>query len=108
MPVLDQPQYLQLHGSLDLFSSLPVATSTQAAFGPTSSSVFRLKRKLIKEVFAHTLNQNVTDEEDTKRRRIREMQEEGWDLFLRVLEDGALIVSAVAVSLFYDAGCNII
>jgi hypothetical protein len=98
LPVLDQPQHLQLHGSLDLFSALPTSITTRTTFGPTSSSVFRLNRELMKEVFGHILSQKATEEEDARRRRVREIYEEGWDLFLRVLEDGALVVSAVAVS----------
>ena len=95
LPVLDQPHHLQLHGSLDLFSALP---SSVPSLGPTSSNIFTLDRKLIQDVFAHVLEQGGTDDEDARRRRIREIKEEGWDLFLRILEDGALVVSAVAVS----------
>ena len=43
------------------------------------------------------LKQSQTAEDDTRRRRIREITEEGWDIFLRVLGDGSLVVQAVAV-----------
>ena len=43
------------------------------------------------------LSDPVPAEEDTRRRRIREITEEGWDIFLRVLGDGSLVVQAVAV-----------
>lgn len=38
------------------------------------------------------------DTDDVRRRRVKEIKDEGWDLFLRVLADGSLVVTAVAVS----------
>ncbi len=45
------------------------------------------------------LAQPQSAEEDGRRRRIREITDEGWDVFLRVLGDGSLVVQAIAVRL---------
>ncbi|KAH9897985.1 WD repeat-containing protein [Cubamyces lactineus] len=92
MPVLDAPQYLQLHSAIDTFSSLPFS----AASHETNSSVFRLDREVMNAALKLVLKQSQTAEDDTRRRRIREITEEGWDIFLRVLGDGSLVVQAVA------------
>lgn len=39
-----------------------------------------------------------TGDDDTRHRRVREIRDEGWDLFLRVLNDGSIVLQAVAVS----------
>ena len=41
-----------------------------------------------------------TSDEDARSRRVRDIKAESWDLFLRVLGDGSLIVQAVAVCVF--------
>ena len=93
MPVLDAPQYLQLHSALDTFSSLPFSIASQQ----NSSSIFWLDHEVMSAALKSVLSDPVLAEEDTRRRRIREITEEGWDIFLRVLGDGSLVVQAVAV-----------
>ena len=93
MPVLDAPQYLQLHSALDTFSSLPFSIASQQ----NSSSIFWLDHEVMSAALKSVLSDPVPAEEDTRRRRIREITEEGWDIFLRVLGDGSLVVQAVAV-----------
>ncbi|RPD64989.1 hypothetical protein L227DRAFT_635288 [Lentinus tigrinus ALCF2SS1-6] len=92
MPVLDAPQYLQLHTALDAFSSLPFSL----ALKQTDSSVFWLDREVMTAAFKTLIADPQPAEEDARRRRVREIAEEGWDLFLRVLGDGSLVVQAVA------------
>ncbi|KAJ6574959.1 WD repeat-containing protein [Mycena capillaripes] len=92
LPVLDSPQYLQLHASLDLFSSIPFTVSSTLS---TSSSVFWLDREIVGDCISATLK-NETDSEHARFRRLQEIKDEGWDLFLRVLEDGSAVVTAVA------------
>ncbi|OSD03553.1 hypothetical protein PYCCODRAFT_1476945 [Trametes coccinea BRFM310] len=92
MPVLDAPQYLQLHAALDTFSSLPFSIASQE----TNSSVFRLDREVMNAALKSILDQSQSAEDDARHRRIREIAEEGWDIFLRVLGDGSLVVQAVA------------
>ena len=66
---------------------------------PASSRIFWLDREVMSGAFATLLKQFQEDHEDGRSRRIREIQEEGWDLFLRVFTDGSLVVQAVAVSI---------
>lgn len=39
-----------------------------------------------------------SEEEGAQSKRLAEIKEQGWDLFLRVLGDGSMIVTALAVS----------
>jgi hypothetical protein len=95
LPVLDSPQLLQLHASLDLFSSLPFSIASD--YESACSSVFWMDREVLGNTFNHTLK-TCSEEEDGRRRRITEIKEEGWDMFLRILADGSIVVTAVAVS----------
>ncbi|KAJ7076559.1 RAVE protein 1 C terminal-domain-containing protein [Mycena belliarum] len=92
LPVLDSPQYLQLHASLDLFSSIPFSISSRLS---TSSAIFWLDRQIIGDSISAALK-NETDLDEARIRRLQEIKDEGWDLFLRVLEDGSAVVTAVA------------
>lgn len=58
--------------------------------------MFWLDREIISDALANILA-NQTEQDDARSRRIREIKEEGWDLFLRVLGDGSVVVTAVAV-----------
>ena len=89
-PVLDSPRHLQLHASLDLFSSSSLGQSRP-------SSIFWLDRDVLDGVLANILKIN-SDQEDGRSRRVREIKDEAWDLFLRLTGDGSIIVSAVTVS----------
>lgn len=94
-PVLDAPDFLQLHASLDLNSSLPISVVEQLE--SAASTVFWLDRKAVDRVITNILgNHHLTD--DARARRLREIKDESWDLFLRILIDGSIVVSAVAVS----------
>lgn len=98
LPVLDAPECLQLHAALDLFSSLPYSVVSQA--DPLTSSVFWLDRATVENVIIKLLgDKNQAD--DARNRRIREIKEEGWDLFLRILADGSIAVTAIAVRIFW-------
>lgn len=97
LPVLDSPQHLQLHASLDLFSALPSSIATEVP-QPSDSSVFWLDREVVGASLDSILKGS-QDDDDVRIRRLREIKEEGWDLFLRVFWDGSVVVSAVAVGL---------
>ncbi|KAJ6621584.1 RAVE protein 1 C terminal-domain-containing protein [Mycena sp. CBHHK59/15] len=92
LPVLDSPQHLQLHASLDLFSSIPFSISSKIS---TNFSVFWLDREIIGNSISATLKDK-NEPENAQIRRLQEIKDEGWDLFLRVLEDGSAVVTAVA------------
>ncbi|KAF9462089.1 WD repeat-containing protein [Collybia nuda] len=91
LPVLDSPQYLQLHASLDLFSSLPFSISSSHI----DSSIFWLDREIIGNALSH-ISREQPNQDDARSRRVKEINDEGWDLFLRVLGDGSIVVTAVA------------
>jgi hypothetical protein len=94
-PVFDSPRILQLHASLDLFSSFLYTQGSQPSL---QSSVFWLDRDILDGVLANNLKQPL-EQEDSRTRRIQDIKDEGWDLFLRVIGDGSIVVSAVTVSL---------
>lgn len=95
LPVIDTPDYLQLHTALDIYASLPF--SVVAQLKSSASSIFWLDRRAVEKVINHLLN----DEQQAisaHNRRIREIRDDGWDLFMRILADGSVVITAVAVS----------
>lgn len=94
LPVLDSPQHVQLHASLDVFSALPFSIASQV----TESHIFSLSREVMSNALKAALETMGGDDEDARSIRVRDIRAESWDLFLRVLGDGALVVQAVAVS----------
>jgi hypothetical protein len=109
MPVLDSLQYLQLHGAIDIpFTPKSESKGKEKANPPNptkntpTSSIFWLDRKVIRDTFTTILEDipEVGKELEAKRRRAKEVIDDGWDLFLRVMCDGSVLVTAVAVSLF--------
>ncbi len=93
-PVLDAPDYLQLHAALDIYASLPFSVVSQLE--SSKSSIFWLDRNTVDKVISHILS-NPSQDKDVHDRRIREIKDESWDLFLRVLADGSVVVTAVVV-----------
>ena len=98
LPVLDSPQLLQLHASLDLFSSLPFSIASDY-LESSCSSVFWIDREVLADTLNHSLK-TLSAEEDGRSKRLAEIKEEGWDMFLRILGDGSLVVTAIAVSTY--------
>jgi hypothetical protein len=94
-PVLDSPQHLQLHASIDLRSSIsyPVANPKDNL----TSTVFWMDRQVINHSLQQILAQKLA-EDNASLRRLQDVKDEGWDLFLRVVSDGTVVISAVAVS----------
>ena len=100
--MLDAPQRVQLHAALDAASSIPLSSqlnSLEEGSRLLSSSVFPLDREAIQGMLKSVEGTHGA-EEDARSRRVREIAEEGWDLFLRVLADGSLVVQAVAVCVY--------
>ena len=96
LPVLDQPNYLQLHGASDGYSPLSPSSYplSKDSKPPTS---FVLDRQVMSAVFTMILKDCDKNSDDSGVHRLREIQDEGWDLFLHVHEDRSLVVGAVAV-----------
>jgi len=96
LPVLDSPHTLQLHAFLDLSSVLLSSTSVMSC--QSISNVFWLDRELIDATLKHLLK-TYTGDDDVRVRVLRDIINEGWDLFLRVLDDGSIVPSSLAVSI---------
>ncbi|KAJ8520116.1 hypothetical protein ONZ45_g3052 [Pleurotus djamor] len=92
-PVLDAPHFLQLHASIDLYSSIPFSVASQYRH---PSRIFWLDREILNSSLNNILKDLHNHEESSGYRRLCDIRDEGWDMFLRVLEDGSIIVSAVA------------
>lgn len=103
IPVLDSLQYLQLHGAVDVpFSRSEFKGKGKGVAGAEgASSVFWLDRTVLRDAFRAALAAPDEGDEDAdterRRRRAREVVEEGWDLFLRIMHDGSVLVTAIAV-----------
>jgi hypothetical protein len=99
LPVLDSPQQLQLHAALNLFSALtfPIAS------GVSVSKIFCLDRQIVVDaLFRGTQDKSNHSMELLK--RLQDLEDEGWDIFLQVLQDGSIVISTVAVSSPSDFG----
>ncbi|KAH7928501.1 hypothetical protein BV22DRAFT_1004629 [Leucogyrophana mollusca] len=94
-PVIDSPQRLQLHASLDLFSSLPFSLASKHALYPQDSRVLWLDKETVGRSIKAILDET-SEEDHTLLQKLHEILDEGWDLFLRVLGDGSMVISAVA------------
>ena len=98
LPVLDQPNYLQLHGAVDAYSSLPLSFHPSLSKSSTPSTGFVLDREVMCAAFTGILKGFDKNDDDSGLHRLREILDEGWDLFLHIHEDRSLVVEAVAVS----------
>jgi hypothetical protein len=94
LPVIDTPQRMELHATLDAYSLDWRSKTSQLIY----SRIFWLDREVVSDSFISILKGIGEKQEDGRSRRIREILEEGWDLFLRVFADGSFVVQAVAVS----------
>ncbi|KAG1730794.1 RAVE protein 1 C terminal-domain-containing protein [Suillus occidentalis] len=95
LPVIDAPHRLQLHASLDLFSSLPFLVAARLGSHPRKSTVVWLDKEVVRRTIKAILA-SATEDASPQFKRLREIDEEGWDLFVRALGDGSMLVSAVA------------
>ncbi|KLO15044.1 hypothetical protein SCHPADRAFT_871712 [Schizopora paradoxa] len=95
LPVLDTPHFLQLHATLDHYSLMPGAPDDHQK--NSTSNIFWLHDDTLEGVFSAILESHASSSiEDTQLRRIKEMHDGGWDCFARVLNDGSVVVRAVA------------
>lgn len=91
LPVLDSPRTLQLHASLDRSSSLPLTTTVPY---PSTSNVFWFDPEKIDATLKHVLK-TYPGSDDAQIRVLKDIVDEKWDLFLRVLDDGSVVLSSV-------------
>jgi hypothetical protein len=97
--VLDSPQHLQLHAALDLSSSLPFSSSTNFS-DALPSAIFWLETDVVGDAVKQILKKNAACN-DAQMSRLRDIESESWDIFIRILKDGTIVVTAVAVRLSY-------
>jgi hypothetical protein len=77
-----------------MFSSLPLSIASQHC--DAQSAVFWLDREVVGDALDSILD-GKPEQEDGRIKRLEEIKNGGWDLFLRVLADGSVVISAVAV-----------
>ncbi|KAG8997978.1 regulator of (H+)-ATPase in vacuolar membrane [Tulasnella sp. JGI-2019a] len=96
MTVLDAPNLLQLHATIDRYSFLSNSAASEPA--PGGSCVFWLDGAAVRRCLTDTLHQEYDGFEVAQRRRplAEQILAEGWDLFVRVLADGSMVVRALA------------
>ncbi|KAF8578745.1 hypothetical protein K439DRAFT_1361373 [Ramaria rubella] len=102
-PVLDAPQRLQLHAALNASSFLPSSLDSHIL----GSYVFPLDRQVLSQTFVSILDgpdvspnepeeKSVLRNDVDQRRKLKEVRDEDWDLFLRILKDGSIVIRGVA------------
>lgn len=85
--------HLQLHASLDLSFSHVSANRTS---NYEDSQVFILDRDILSSFLR--AQQSADEKNDGQGRQVKELLEQGWDVFLRHLFNGSVVITAVAVS----------
>ncbi|KIJ68609.1 hypothetical protein HYDPIDRAFT_24869 [Hydnomerulius pinastri MD-312] len=93
LPVVDSPRRLQLHLTVDVFTSLSFKAAFKLAH-PIKSKIIWLDRDIISPAVKARLASSPGSSIEVV--RLREVEEEDWDLFMRVLGDGSILLSAVA------------
>jgi hypothetical protein len=96
VPVLDFPQHMQLHATLDLSLSVPSLPPSRN-IGGMPSNVFYLDR----EIFGNVLKTLLTEESDANNAKLRRFQDicsGEWDMFMQVFPGGTLTIRAIAAS----------
>ncbi|KAH9969083.1 WD repeat-containing protein [Russula dissimulans] len=93
IPVLDSPQRMQLHATLDLSTAAP-SLPPPRKMDNLSSNVFYLDRETFRSVLT-TVLKDASDTDNTKLRRLQEICNDEWDMFMQVIPDGTLTVRAV-------------
>ena len=101
MPVLDSPDHLQLHASLDL-QSFGVSRGLESAPRICWLDRDAVAAALNKD-FERTLDgtPEEAEEEEARRSRLKHIVDEGWDLFALVSSDGTVVVRAVTVCVLF-------
>jgi hypothetical protein len=100
LPVIDFPQRLQLHASLDLFSCLPypiiASLIPRGQERSPPSSILWLDHQVTHGVIKKLLEDS-SDQDMSEFQTLKQLREGEWDLFLRVLPDGSMVLTSVAV-----------
>ncbi|KAI6047751.1 RAVE protein 1 C terminal-domain-containing protein [Pisolithus marmoratus] len=95
LPVVDSPHRLQLHLAIDPSSSL-TPSNTLGISSYSASKIIWLDKEIIGPVIKTLLEGSPVGGRNAEMEKLREIDEEKSDLFVRVFEDGSLVLSAVA------------
>lgn len=101
LPVLDDPQRLQLHVTLDIYTCLPypilapILSRSQSKSPP--SSIVWLSHQTTHS-WVEKLKGTPGIQDAAHYRKLLDIQEGAWDMFLRIMPDGSAVLSAVTVS----------
>src|ERR1700761_1707105 len=87
---------MQLHATLDLSSSTASKLPPRSTDYP-DSSVFYLNREIVTRALTSVLS-DTSDKDNAKIRRVQDIRDAGWDMFMQALPDGSLSIRAVAAS----------
>jgi hypothetical protein len=101
MPVLDSPDHLQLHASLDLHA---FGISRNLGVAPRicwldRDAVMAALNKGFEQSFEGSPQDQ--EEESARRSRLKSIVDEGWDLFAVATGDGTVVIRAVTVRMFH-------
>ncbi|KAF9229125.1 hypothetical protein BS17DRAFT_4921 [Gyrodon lividus] len=92
LPVVDSAHRLQLHLTIDLFTSLTFPLASEFTTH-SESKIIWLDREVIGPAIKAALIASVTN--GIAMSTSQKVEDEDWDFFLRVLADGSLLLSAV-------------
>ncbi|KAG9314237.1 RAVE protein 1 C terminal-domain-containing protein [Chiua virens] len=90
LPVVDSPQRLQLHLAVDI----PIIFTAPQSVPRVGSEIIWLDREVVGPAVKAALKASEIKNPEVS--RLRDVEEEDWDLFLRVLPDGSLLLNAIA------------
>ncbi|KAH7885922.1 RAVE protein 1 C terminal-domain-containing protein [Phlebopus sp. FC_14] len=90
LPVIDSPHLLQLHLTLDFFSSLTFGVASNFPLDSQSNIVY-LDKDIVGRAIKAVLTTSISAE-----RSVLQCGEENWDFFLRVFGDGSILLSVVS------------
>ncbi|KAI6007216.1 RAVE protein 1 C terminal-domain-containing protein [Pisolithus albus] len=95
LPVVDSPHRLQLHLAIDPFASL-TSSNALGISSYSTSKIMWLDKDIVGPVIKTLLESSSVGSRDVETEKLREIDEEKLDLFIRVFGDGSLALSAVA------------
>ena len=98
MPVLDLSRRLQLHASLEPFTSRLINSEDSLTEHDQRSNVFWLEKDTMEDTFSAVLARKPHRGDESRYHRLQQMKAESWDYFMRIFADGSLTVRVVAVS----------
>jgi hypothetical protein len=103
LPILDSPRRLQLHAAIDASSLVPSSSSGSydSALVPYAGTAWLDRKVMTDSILAFQKDVSTHAHEEHIIQRLQEIIDESWDLFLRILQDGSVVLTAVTVSFVF-------